>query len=194
MKFIEFMLIYLISFVAITGSAYYVLERWRIKKALEDPAAARHSSLPAPDTIARVIAFIVIFFMFWSFTSALNDMSNDITGAISSGSFSIVSNMNLDEIEDTLKEQQSNLACFYAYCENEASGEYEIEAVPKTVSENTTVTVTLGKSHVTLTRGEGARYTGTLKFHGYEDYESDFVVSIETDGVIYSETVENCYM
>ena len=191
MKFIEFMLIYLISFVAITGSAYYVLERRRIKKALEDPAAARHSNLPAPDTVARCVTFVVIFVMFWSFSSALNDMSNDITGAISSGAFSITSNMSIDELNETLMEQQSNLVYFYTSCENQASGKFEIEAVPKTVSKNTTVTVTLGKSHVTLTRGEGARYTGTLKFHGYEDYESDFVVSIETDGVIYSETVEN---
>ena len=186
------MLIYLISFVAITGTAYYVLERRRIKKALEDPAAARHSNLPAPDTVARCVTFVVIFVMFWGLSNALSKMSADISQAIEDGAYTIVNNNGADELNETLMEQQSNLVYFYTSCENQASGKFEIEAVPKTVSKNTTVTVTLGKSHVTLTRGEGAEFTGTLMFND-EDFESDFVISIETDGIIYSEMAENEY-
>ena len=180
---------YLIAFVVITGVAYFILERRRIKKALEDPAAARHSNLPAPDTVARCVTFVVIFVMFWGLSNALSKMSADISQAIEDGAYTIVNNNGADEIVETLMEHKSSLAYFCDW-END-NREIEISLVPKQVNDSTTVTVYLGDESITLTRGKGAEFTGTLGLKA-ADYEGAvYIVSVETDGVICSESVES---
>ena len=178
--------VFIIIIVLIIGAVIYYLAYQRyLRRALNDPSAARHQSLPAPDNTVAVAAVIMGVVAFWIINSTINGLSDDLTKAISNGAMTVASNYGSNNTDDVYE----YLAYFSCY--DETQGELVISAVPKEANENTAITVYIDNSSVTLTKGNGAEYTGTLKVPVSEDYYPQvFLVCITTDGVTYSEMAD----
>lgn len=178
-------LIIVIALMVLGAVVYYLAYQRYLRRALKDPAAARHQSLPAPDNTVAVAAVILGAVAFWMINSSINDLSDDLTKAVSNGAMTVASNSGSTAINDGYE----YLAYFSCY--DETQGELEFSAVPKQANENTTITVYLDNSSVTLSKTSGAEYTGTLKVPVAEDYYPQvFLVCITTDGVTCSEMAD----
>lgn len=172
--------------VLVLGAIIYYLAYQRyLRRALKDPSAARHQNLPAPDNTVAVAAVILGAIAFWTLNSTINEVSDEVSKAINDGARTVASNY----VRNDYKDEYEYLA--YFSCNDETAGEITVYAVPKEANENTTITVYLDNSSVTLSKSTGAEYTGTLKIPVAEDYYPQiFLVCITTDGVTYSETAE----
>ena len=176
-------IVFIVPAVLILGAVIYYLAYQRyLRRALNDPSAARHQNLPAPDNTVAVAAVVLGVTAFLVLNSSIGKLSDDLTRAISSGAATVADNNGSDIYDD----RYEYLA--YFSCDNETKGEVFVSAVPKEANENTAITVYLDKSSVTLAKGEGAEFTGTLKIPTEEGYDPEvFLVCITTDGVTYSE-------
>lgn len=170
---------------------YYLLYQRHLRKALSDPDAARHSSLPEPDSTVGVAAIVVFGIMLFNLTSAINNMSEKISDVCSNIDTIDTANAvysSYDSFEYMYKQQNS---IFVSVVQEWEGTKVSLSVIPKTVNDKTTVTARLGKSSVVLQRGEGAEFTGTLVIKEAENHEYEFIISVETDGVTYSEAIEN---
>ena len=182
------MVVFIFILLALVVVLYYLLYQRHLRKALTDPAAARHTNLPAPENTVAAAAVLVLWLSLGGISGSLNSISDSISklGSTDTGSTDIAE--AISEAEESREAQQSILVVFSQEWDDD---KVTLTVVPKTANDKTTVTVKLGKSSVTLKRGEGAEFTGTLAAQKEDKHECDFIVSVETDGFIYSECSEN---
>mgnify|MGYP007069917277 CR=1 FL=1 len=185
----EIVILFIVVFLGVGLAIYYLAYQRYLRRALRDPAAARHQNLPAPDNTVAVAAVILGFVALINISSAVNSISDKISMSIDNGASSIINNNGAEEIEAAINDQQSILAYFSDW--EYERGEIEISLIPKQVNDSTSVTVYLGDESITLTRGKGAEFTGTFNVNSDDYYGAIYIVSVETDGVIYSESVES---
>ena len=188
------MVVFIFILLALLVVLYYLLYQRHLRKALTDPAAARHSNLPAPENTVAAAAVLVLWLSLGGISGSLNSISGSISKIGSTGADSTDIDLTdvaeaISEAEEMHQDQQSILAVFWQEWDGDM---VTLTVVPKTVNDKTTVTVKLGKSSATLQRGESAEFSGTLVTNkGEKCDEGGFIISVETDGFIYSEWSEN---
>lgn len=183
-------IVVLICILAVIGAVIYYLAYQRyLRKALNDPAAARHQSLPAPDNTVAVTAVILGFAMLMLISNNIRELTGSIDNINKNINNGNAYSYQLSNIENELHQQRSILAYHYIY-EDETESTAEISVIPKIVTKTTKVTVYNGKVAVVLTRGEGAEFTGKLPLTEIIGEEpNEYIISIETDGIIETECV-----
>lgn len=179
-------IVILICILAVTGvMIYYLAYQRHLRKALKDPAAARHQNLPAPDNAVAAAAVILGFAVLLLISSNIKALTGSIEDLNKDLNNKNAYSYELSNIENEIKQQRSIIAY---YDIDDSGSEIKISIIPKTVSKETKVTVNYDNVSVVLTREEGAKFSGILPFTE-RDVQSDYIVSIETNGIIETEFI-----
>lgn len=167
---------------------YFRMYKNKINKSLEQNESTAHISMVPAESIGRVLVIIGAVIFAISTMAQLSDIASDVqqTKYVLESEISNLT-WQIDELEAKLEQQTSILNSFeYSLgkinVENNTV-ETTFRCVPKSTSEDTVVTVTLGDEVITLEANEGGVYTATKELPLFEDLGYEITVAVTTGGI-----------
>ena len=182
--------------LAIIFGVYFIIYKRKINKSLQLNESTAHISMLPAESVGKLLVIIGAVLVAISILLQLSTIASDVRQT----SFQLqteIQNLSrqVNDLEEQLKQQNSPLTSFeYSFGmvnANDNTVETTLRCVPKSFSEDTAVTIFLGKEAITLDKTDGSVFTATKQLPMFANMGAETTVAITSGGITETYTIDD---
>lgn len=152
--------------LVIIFGAYYIIYKKKINKSLQLNESTAHISMTPAESVGKILVIIGAVLVAISIISQLSGIASDVQQTYCQLRTEIQNlRCEVSDLQDQIEKQNSPLNSFeYSFgkvSSNDNTVETTFRCVPKSISEDTVITITLGEQVITLEAAGNGVFTAT---------------------------------
>lgn len=182
--------------LAIIFGVYFIIYKKKINKSLRLNESTAHISMLPAGSVGKLLVIIGAVLVAISILLQLSTIASDVRQTYFQLQTEIQNlSRQVNNLVEQLEQQNSPLTSFeYSFGKvnaNDNTVETTLKCVPKSFSEDTVVTVFLGREAITLDKTDGSVFTATKQLPMFANMGAETTVAITSGGITGTYTIDD---
>ncbi|MCI5577955.1 MAG: hypothetical protein MR364_00440 [Oscillospiraceae bacterium] len=174
--------------LVIIFGVYYIIYKKKINKSLQLNESTAHISMTPAESVGKILVIIGAVLVAISIISQLSGIASDVQQTYCQLRTEIQNlRCEVSDLQDQIEKQNSPLNSFeYSFGKvnsNDNTVETTFRCVPKSIPEDTVITITLGEQVITLEAAGNGVFTATKQLPLFAEIGTEATVAITAGGI-----------